>query len=223
MRRIMFELEKDELKEKELNDDSNREEIQDIMLTNFSSDICELINQLDCDQQFKLKKLIYKMSTNYGHPMLFTSHCPNTLSLQQVTELEQQENIKFPLEFKLYLTCVTSSTYKTHLDWQKMHMSKQNIRMMPTIISDSRSYLQREVADDIDDDKYDAAFDKLVEEQYNTKTFKLRDVGCGYTDLLILDENNFHGQVWHEKFAGDGKFYKRDNSFFDYALCSYSN
>jgi hypothetical protein len=233
--------------------EEHQEEINQVDLTGYSELLLALINQLSSDQQKKLKKIIYQNSQldlqsakkyeqfkrdengnirymfDYGsyqsYGMIHSSsiNFSGPYELDVVNEYERENNVSLPLELKVYLTCVSSSVYKTHLDYQKIKLGK--LEKMPTIIKGVRYYRQTELNDDIDydDPNYDEKLEELIKEKDTTIVLKLRECGCGYTDLIVLNSGDNFGQVWHEKFAGDGVFAKVNESFFDYALTIISN
>jgi len=98
-------------------------------------------------------------------------------------------------------------------------------KKMPTIVDGIKYFHETSqyMDGDLDDAEYDAKLEELCKIKDTTVVLELRGCGCGYTDVLVLNDDKNHGQVWHEKFAGDGVFYKVNESFFDYALKIISN
>lgn len=162
---------------------------------------------------------------SYGMIHISSIKFAKPYELSVVNSYESENGVSLPLELKVYLTCVSSSIYKTHLDYTKIILGE--LKKMPTIIEGVRYYHQTELGDDVDydDPLYDTKLEELQKEKDTTVVLELRGCGCGYTDQIILNASNTYsiGQVWHEKFAGDGVFSKVNESFFDYALKILSN
>lgn len=167
---------------------------------------------------------------NYGMIHISSIKFTEPYDLTVINEYESVNSITIPLELKVYLTCVSSSIYKTHLDYTQIRLGE--LKKMPTIVDGINYYHQTELGDDIDydDPTYDEKMEELQKVKDTTTVLELRWCGCGYTDQIILKVGNdltsnqrFVGQIWHQKFAGDGVFLKVNESFFDYALKILSN
>lgn len=232
---------------------AQQEEIDQIDLTAYSEPLLDLIGQLSTEQQQKLKKIIYQNSQldkqsakkyeafkpdergNIHYEFYYDSHLERGMKsassikfsvpyeLDVVNAYESTNGITMPLELKVYLTCVSSSVYKTHLDYQIIRLGK--LQNFPTIVNGVRYYHQTSLGDDVDydDPEYDAKLEELQKVKDTTIVLELRGCGCGYTDQIVLNVGDNYGEVWHEKFAGDGVFSKVNESFFDYALKIVSN
>lgn len=184
------------------------------------------INKLSEDQIFKLKTVIYILqstdvvSFGKGKPM----------EEEKIVNFEKENNVTLPLELIVYLLCVSESTYKDHLNWIPIVLSSSNIEMMPTVDNDNQYYKQTKLCSEDsqkyenDNDLYDNKLAELEKEKNKTKVLNLRRVGCGYTDHIILENigDKYIGQIWHDKFTGNGVFKRVDYSFLDYSsnLCS---
>lgn len=233
--------------------EEHKDEIDQIDLTGYAEPLLNLIMQLSEEQKQKLKKIIYQNSrldiqsakkyeqfpvdergfirfhfdngSYQTRGMIHKSSVkfaePYELDVLNAYEIEN--GISLPLELKVYLTCVSSYVYKTHLDYIQIELGR--LQKMPTIVEGVKWYAETTLGDDVDydDPSYDTKLEELQKEKDTTVVLKLRDCGCGYTDLIVLNNGNNFGQVWHEKFSGDGMFFKVNESFFDYALTIVSN
>jgi len=205
--------------------ETNRDEISKINLDQ-AIHINPTVSNLSETQLFKLKCAIHNVANLRNNKNIFLA--PGPYTLEEITAFETLHNIKLPLELSIYLTCISKATFKDHLHWQHVVLDKYSVNMMPTITSDKKYYNQ--VADDgngdgNDDGNDDGNGDGNKNECDNTtKVLTIRNIGCGYSDVLIIDkEGDYSGQVWNEKFAGDGVFKKANDSFFDYCVIHTSN
>ena len=142
-------------------------------------------------------------------------HRPNTLinyqppySLQEVEDFEKRNNIELPEELKIYLTQVSKSIYKNHLEFKIIELKDNENFNKPCILEDT----------------YTSCPDESDEEEYEKNPIlnlhgmmEIRTIGCGYTDQIILN-GKFKGTIWTEYFAADGEITKTFDSFFDYIL-----
>ena len=227
MQRLLFAMEQEEEDKKNmLRLEAQREEIDQIDLTAYAEPLLNLISQLSASQQAKLRAIIYQ-TKQLDAKLISFQKFTKPYELDVVNAYESANGMALPLELKVYLTCVSSSVYKTHLDCTKITLGR--LINMPTIVEGVGYYQQTEL-EDIDDDVYDVnqteynmILEKLRQAKDTTVVLELRGCGCGYTDQIVLNSGNNFGQVWHEKFAGDGVFSKVNESFFDYALKITSN
>jgi hypothetical protein len=218
--------------------EAQQKEIDKIDLCNYPELLLNLISQLSDVKQKQLKAIIYqnkildekypnkykldKVEMSGGVRLSFTNFF-KPYELDEINKYEEIMDITLPLELKIYLTCISSSVYKTHLDYTKIILG--NLEKMPAIVEGVGYFHQTSqyIDSDLDDEEYNIKLEELCKIKDTTVVLKLRGCGCGYTDVLILNDDKNHGQVWHEKFAGDGVFYKVNESFFDYALIIISN
>lgn len=196
-------------------------EIQEDTLQNYNISFEVKIEKTLKENDFtnQLTKTQKKQLTEIFENRVFSSfpscsHFP-PYKIEEIVAFEIEYGVELPLELKCYLTCVSSGIYKDHLYYQQVLLKKYNelgdlsVRMMPTIQKDTDYYL----------DKCECEENECVCNLDNqTQTFTLRHIGCGYTNLLIIDKSEFNGQVWEEKFDGGGTFHKTHNSFFEYVL-----
>lgn len=252
VQKFLYELNKGERNAQHLLDLENQvEKINQIDLTsNYSQDLVNLIAQLDETQQYKLKKIIYQNNNLDAKSQKKYENCkkdehgnihyrfktgqiitsgmitadsvkfakPYELETLNEFEKSNQFNVNLPLELKVYLACVSSSVFKNHLKYQILKLT--TIYNMPTIVNGVK-YYRETTLDDVDDN--DPNYKTLKAKKDTTLVLKIRECGCGYSDLIVLNNGNNFGEIWHEKFAGDGMFFKVNDSFFDYVLTIESN
>jgi hypothetical protein len=130
----------------------------------------------------------------------------NPYSQDEIRQFEKDNDIKLPLEFRSYLA-QTKSLYRSHLDFSTIELNKNKIIKLP--INSEGIYFLSQSDYDYDDENDNPA--------YNTKVLEIRDIGCGYTNVIVL-EGEYAGTIWCEQFSGDGPLTRIFGSFFDYVL-----
>ena len=136
-------------------------------------------------------------------------------SLDQVTEFETNNGITFPQEFKKYLTEVSSHIYKKHLGFQKIELCSSNIGQIYTRGLINPYYL------------YDEESDSTIPKHVLVKVFFLREIGCGYRNLIVVDEKNLDdkiyryigcsiGSIWTDYSCGSGSVRELCDNFIEY-------
>lgn len=216
--------------------DKTNKKINQINFENYSEECANCIKQLNNEQIFKLKNIICqnreideRYKNKYGkskadNPEIityFSTKFSEPYSFEKINEFEIFNNVELPLELKVYLTCVSSSIYKNHLEYSVIELN--GTKNMPTIICNLKHYYETNLnCKHHNDPNYETMLKVLKEVTDTTIVLVIRKCGCDYNDMIILNGNSF-GEVWHEKFAEDGEFYKVNNSFFDYVLSLQSN
>jgi hypothetical protein len=132
-------------------------------------------------------------------------------SIEEITDFETKFNIKFPEIFRKYMTEISSYTYRTHLGFQKIELSDDNIVK-----------LRRDIMYDIIYNPEDYTEEQNKQIKF-TEAYTFRDIGCGYTHIIILEQNpqNYElgtsvGSISVDYSAGDGAVLTLCNTFTDY-------
>ena len=143
-------------------------------------------------------------------------------SLDEVNSFEYKNNIQLPEELKIYLTKVSRSVYKNHLEFRIIELNdNENFKKQCPLEGNYRLLCAQPFClcpqcESDDEDKCDEFYDNDPLLNFHGM-MTIREVGCGYTDQIVLN-GKFKGTIWHEKFAGDGGIMKTYDSFFDYIL-----
>ena len=116
-------------------------------------------------------------------------------SLNEIKRFEHRNNIQLPNELIIYLTQVSKSLYKSHLEFSIICLHDDTV-------------LQKTCTIDEDDDMFSINLDGMM---------TIREVGCGYTDKIVLN-GKWKGEIWVDYSIADAGCYKINNSFLEYAL-----
>ena len=138
-------------------------------------------------------------------------------SLTKVKEFETRNEIQLPEQFKTYLTEISRSLFKNHLEFSIIELKdEKNLKRACGLHEVFNSCPEEPDFEDDDDEAYD-----LWEDNHPLRGFHglldLRHVRCGHTDRLVLN-GKYKGTVWRELFAGDGGILRTHSSFYEYAL-----
>ncbi len=134
-------------------------------------------------------------------------------NIDEVNSFEERNNIKLPEELKTYLTEISRSIlYKNdELSTEKFYIIdlENNENLSKTCVLEY--IIQVRPGLNTNDSDYEDTHPLL---NYHGM-MHLRDVGCGYTDQIILN-GQFEGCVVNESFAGDGPIKIINMSFYKY-------
>ncbi len=140
-------------------------------------------------------------------------------SMDEVISFEDRNNIKLPAELKTYLTEISRSILYKHpkVNSEKFYIIdlKNNDNLVKTCVLEHEIQVSPGLYTDDEDDEDEDDIHPLL--NYHGMMY-LRDVGCGYTDQIVLN-GKFRGCVVNESFAGDGPIKIINNSFYQY-ICN---
>jgi len=147
----------------------------------------------------------------------FTIHRPIVLTnyqqpynINDINLFEQYNIIELPEELKSYLTTVSKSLYKKHLEFSIIELNNNPNLKKPCVL---RRDIQ--LSPNIDEDDV---------ELYNNDPLlnfhgmmNIREIGCGSNVKIVLN-GKYKGTIWREHFINDGCILKIYDSFFEYVL-----
>jgi hypothetical protein len=119
--------------------------------------------------------------------------------IDEIDAFETKNGIELPEEFKTYLTEVSRSLYKDHLEFSIIELIDDDKMSKPCALES------------------DYAFDDDPDITECMGMMRVRRIGCGYNHMICLN-GKYRGAVWEEAFVGDGPIVIIADNFFEYAM-----
>ena len=132
-------------------------------------------------------------------------------SNEEINNFEMENNIKLPIQLRNYLTTISRNYYITKFNQN----NKYNILLNKDNKLSSKCFLDKEIYSTNEIDDLDDEISTSISE--GNGTMFLRDVGCGYTDFIVLN-GKYTGTIWSEELCGDGAVRIINRTFYKYFI-----
>lgn len=130
---------------------------------------------------------------------------------EEINIFENDNNIKLPKQLRNYLTGISKNLYIAKFNQNKKSdivlENKENLSFKCNL--EKNIYSERELY------KLDNSIVNSIEK--GDGTMFLRDIGCGYTDFIVLN-GKYRGTVWSEELCGGGAVRMINTTFYKYVL-----
>ena len=130
---------------------------------------------------------------------------------EEINNFERKSNIKLPLQLRNYLTTISKNYYITKFNQN----SKYNILLENEDKLSSKCFLNNNIYSSSELYNFDDDTKKSIEN--GDGTIFLRNIGCGYTDFIVIN-GKYTGTVWSEELCGDGAIRMINSTFYKYII-----